>query len=101
MNQPTDRTLQELQDVLRNELEANHGPLITGNALVSALGLRSGAALRQARRRGQIAVPLFTVPHRRGLFALSRDIADWLARVRLSAEVGNEGKEEIRRHQLN
>lgn len=95
MNQSADNSLQQLREMLRHEMEALHGPLITGNALVAALGLCSGAALRQARRRGHIAVPLFTVPHRRGLYALTRDVAYWLAQVRISAETSHQKKEDL------
>lgn len=93
MSQSADPELQKLQSLLRVEIEAAHGPLLTGSALVCALGFRSSAALRQARRRGQIPVLLFSVPHRRGLFALTRDVADWLAMVRTSAATEMQGKE--------
>lgn len=59
-----------------------HGPLLGGATLVVALGLTNAAALRQARRRGHVAVALFTLPKRRGYFALTRDVADWLAQAR-------------------
>lgn len=76
---------------LRETLLRLHGPLLGGDALVSALGHRSAASLRQARRRGQVAVPLFTVPNRRGWFALTLDVADWLAAMRASASAKEGG----------
>lgn len=85
MDRSTLSDLQLLQFEIRNELEARYGPLLGGKTLVSALGMANSAALRQARRRGHVAVVLFTVPNRRGCFALTRDVADWLAQVRLSA----------------
>lgn len=72
-------------DELRGELEALHGPLLGGPKLIAALGLTSSASLRQARRRGRVPVPLFTLPKRRGFFALTRDVAIWLAEARLAA----------------
>lgn len=63
-----------------------HGPLLGGEALIAALGHRNAASLRQARRRGQVSITLFTVPNRRGWFALTQDVADWLADIRLQAE---------------
>lgn len=72
-----------LQTELRESLLRIHGPLLGGEALVAALGHRSAASLRQARRRGQVAVPLFTISNRRGWFALTQDVADWLVKCRI------------------
>lgn len=80
-----------LKDQLRETLLRLHGPLLGGEPLVSALGHRSAASLRQARRRGQIGVPLFTIPNRRGWFALTQDVADWLAEMRTSASAKEGG----------
>ena len=74
-----------LKTQLRHELEQLHGPLLGGMKLVAALGHANAASLRQARRRGRVPVPLFSLPQRRGYFALTRDIADWLAEARLTA----------------
>lgn len=78
-------TLQTLAQDLQASLERQHGPLLGGADLCRCLGVASLAALRQARRRGRVAVPLFTLPKRRGYFALTREVADWLAAARLSA----------------
>jgi len=74
-----------LKDQLRESLLRLHGPLLGGESLASALGHRSAASLRQARRRGQVSVPMFTVPNRRGWFALTQDVANWLATMRAGA----------------
>lgn len=74
-----------LKAQLRQELEQLHGPLLGGTKLVAALGHANAASLRQARLRGRVPVPLFSLPQRRGYFALTRDIADWLAEARLTA----------------
>ena len=74
---------ERLKDELRREMEASRGPLLGGVALAHALGLESLAALRQARRRGRVSVNLFSLPQRRGYFALTGDVAEWLARARL------------------
>lgn len=71
-----------LRRQLRESLLRLHGPLMGGQALMTALGHKSAASMRQAKRRGQISVVLFPVPNRRGLFALTQDVADWLARMR-------------------
>ena len=79
---------------LSRDLSDRHGPILGGAALASALGYRSLAALRQARRRGQVEVKLFALPQRRGVFALSVDVARWLAQARergLAAHTTQEG----------
>jgi len=78
---------QELAAAIEQKLQATHGPLMFGEALSQALGHRNSAALRQAKHRGQAEVPLFTVPHRRPLFALTRDVAVWLAHMRCAHPV--------------
>lgn len=83
--------LNAMRTELRESLLRLHGPLLGGEPLASALGHRSAASLRQARRRGQVGVPLFTVPNRRGWFALTLDIADWLAAMRASASLKEGG----------
>jgi hypothetical protein len=82
MTTPNSLDLQGLKAALRDEMESRHGPLLGGATLVAALGLKSAAALRQARKRGHVAVAVFTLPKRRGVFALTRDVADWLAQAR-------------------
>ena len=70
---------------LREELELAHGPLLGGAKLIAALGHTNIASLRQARKRGRITVPIFRLPKQRGYFALTRDVAIWLAKARISA----------------
>lgn len=81
-------------DELRQELERLHGPLFGGSLLIAALGHTNAASLRQARKRGQVAVPLFTLPKKRGFFALTRDVAAWLAAARLNADPAADAQHE-------
>lgn len=71
-----------LVEQLYEDLRARNGPILGGADLAQAMGYRSLAAFRQARRRGQVEVVLFTLPNRRGVFALSLDMARWLADAR-------------------
>jgi hypothetical protein len=72
-----------LADLLERDLLARyHSPLLGGDDLRSALGYPSTEALRQAISRGTVPVPVFSVAHRRGKFALAKDVADWLAKLR-------------------
>lgn len=83
-----------LVDQLYDDLQRRHGPMLGGMDLARALGYRSLAAFRQARRRGQVEVGLFTVPNRRGVFALGIDVARWLSHMRQAHRVdpGSERK---------
>jgi len=77
----TQQTLQSrpLVEQLYEDLLTSHGLILGGRDLAQAMGYRSLAAFRQARRRGQVEVSLFTLPNRRGVFALGLDVARWLA----------------------
>lgn len=86
VTQTSARPSPPLQQELRETLLRMHGPLLGGKALVAALGHKNPASLRQARRRGQVAITLFTVPNRRGWFALTQEVADWLANIRMNAQ---------------
>ncbi|WP_457389281.1 hypothetical protein [Roseateles sp. P5_E1] len=74
------------EDKLAQEIERGlherHGPMLGGAALYRALGFPTAAAMRQAISRGRVPVPLFDIEKRRGRFALTRDVALWLARCR-------------------
>lgn len=64
------------------DMERQYGPLLGGTALYRALGLPSAAAFRQAVSRDALPVPVFAIPHRRGRFALTREVAMWLAQLK-------------------
>ncbi len=68
-----------LAEAIEAKLMKDEGALLSGDALRRVLGYRSMDALRQAISRGTVPVPVFTLPNRRGRFALTRDVARWLA----------------------
>jgi hypothetical protein len=70
-------------DMLVSELASRFGPLLGGHDLVQVLGFPNAAAFRQARRQGRLGVHVFDLPSRRGKFALTSDVARWLANVSL------------------
>lgn len=81
-----------LAELLERDLLTRYGsPLLGGEDLRSALGYPSAEAMRQAISRGTMPVPVFVVAHRRGKFALAKDVATWLAALRCSATDGNRG----------
>jgi hypothetical protein len=76
--------LEKLSEALENDLLAQYGPMLSGDTLRKALGYPSMEAMRQALSRGTIPIPVFPLKNRRGKFALSKDVANWLAKQRIS-----------------
>jgi len=54
------------------------GPVMGGIALAKALGFPTTSAMRQAIARGQVTLDLFKIAGRRGRFALTQDVSNWL-----------------------
>ncbi|MDT0627462.1 hypothetical protein [Alteromonas sp. W364] len=83
-------TKQNTIDTLALELEEKlfeeNGPMMFGDLLRKALGYRSGDAFRQAARRGTLPIYTFKIENRRGRFAMTKDVAKWLASQRYSDE---------------
>lgn len=72
----------DLLTKLHDDLSRQYGSLLASADLVKVLGYRSSGAFRQAMVRGTVPVPLFTIPHRRGHFALALEVAAWMCRQR-------------------
>ncbi|MEJ2795688.1 hypothetical protein WAE56_19980 [Iodobacter sp. LRB] len=85
--------MKQPQIELANEIERNlferHGPMIADDALLQALGYCSVDAFRQAFTRGTLPVPVFAIKHRRGKYALVKDVAQWIAEQRFLATTTN------------
>ena len=79
---------------LENDLTARYGPVVSNETLRIALGYPSMEALRQALVRKTVPIPIFTMPNRRGKYALVKDLAAWLAASRDAAVRAGEGKRE-------
>lgn len=75
---PTDISAAE---AIEATLIREEGAILGGDALRRVLGYRSLDALRKAIQRGTIPVKVFPLHGRRGRFALTRDVAVWLATV--------------------
>lgn len=80
MGSDSNSDVTELAKQIEKELYESVGPLLFGEKLYSALGFSSSAAFRQALSRNYISIEIFSLPNRRGKFALSRDVARFLAR---------------------
>ncbi|MCG7568195.1 hypothetical protein MHM95_18140 [Pseudoalteromonas sp. CnMc7-15] len=81
-----------LAEELKDDLMQLYGPMIYGKALYMSLGYGSGDAFRQAVSRKSVPVPVFPIENRRGKFALTKDVALWIAKQRL--DLREETKEE-------
>lgn len=65
---------QQMFDALFKE----YGPLLPSTKLWSVLGYPSITAFRQSHQRGQLSLPIIKIEGRRGQFALTVDVVDWL-----------------------
>lgn len=77
--------LTQLTHQIEQQLFDRYGPLIGDDTLRIALGYKSMDAFRQAMARGTLTVPVFSIPNRRGKYALVKDVAAWLATLRCEA----------------
>ena len=76
----------KLSSELESKLFEEHGPMMFGDDLRQALGYRSGDAFRQAASRGTLPVYTFRIETRRGRFAMTNEVARWLAKQRYLTE---------------
>lgn len=93
MNKPRQ---QDLAIQLEQKLTETYGPTMMNDDLCKVLGFRTMAAFRQALVRNQVPVPVFSIRNRQGKFALTTDIAEWLAATREQALVEKERKNELK-----
>jgi hypothetical protein len=66
---------------LRAYLLTTYGPLVARPALIKVLGFSSGAAFDRSVQQGRLHLKLSRLEGRRGVFALSTDVADYLIQV--------------------
>lgn len=79
------KTTHELIAALERDLLEKYGPLITNEDLRAALGYPTMESFRQALSRKTVPVPVFSLEKRRGKYALTKDVAAWLAMQREAA----------------
>jgi len=87
-----------LTSYLRSELLALYGPLIGGEELMRAAGFRTANAFKLAARRGRVGFDVFQITGRRGQFARTSDVAEWLnsiGRVTRARSLDIEGGERV------
>ena len=80
---PDETEMLQLSAQLEADLLGQYGPLLGGGDLIRALGYPTARAFQQAVVRDLVDVPVFGIPRRRGKFALTKEVAAWLAAQRL------------------
>ena len=76
----TDKELQALTKKIESDLLTIFGsPILTVSNLKQALNYSSTAAIHQAVAKGTFPIFVFKMPNRRGHFALTEDVAHYLA----------------------
>ena len=75
----------DIADELTSALTAQYGSVLGSTALIKELGYPSATAFQQALSRGTLPIPVFKIQHRRGSFALARDVAVWPSKQRANA----------------
>lgn len=73
---------QELVSEIEAHLTARYGVMMNSAALSRELAYPSTTAFRVAVARGTVEIPLFSIPNRKGKFALAKDVAHWIAQQR-------------------
>lgn len=86
--------INQLAESIELNLIREYAPLLYDEQLSKALGYRSLHAFRKAYSRKTVPVLVFTIPNRAGKYALTKDVAAWLAKSRCNAEQKNENRME-------
>ena len=73
---------EKLKHLLEKDLLELYGPVLHGSNLRQSLGYETKNAFRLAVVRKVVPVPIFNIEHRRGKFALTKDVAAYLAKKR-------------------
>jgi len=81
----SERNESQLAAALEQDLLNKYGLLVTGEALIKELGYVSNSAFRQSLARKTVPVPIFEIDNRRGKYALSKDVAAYLAKKRCAS----------------
>lgn len=63
---------------LTSRLFERFGPTLGGRDLYVALGYKTYSAFYRAKQRDELGVRVFSLPGRRGWFALTETVARWL-----------------------
>ena len=79
MTEINENNVKVLAKNIEDKLFKQNGPILTGDILFKSLGYASADAFRQAVSRGTNPIDVFSIEQRRGKFALTEDVAQWVA----------------------
>lgn len=79
------REIAMLFNEIRGNLFSRYGELIGSRDLWRVMGYPSQVALQRAYLRGTVGLKLFEIENRRGRFALTTEVANWLVQQRQGA----------------
>ncbi len=82
-----------LTKVLEETLLKEYGPILSDDLLRTCLGYPTIGAFRKSVSRDTVPVTVFTIANRSGKFALTTDVAKWLAQQKHQAIKVNNSKE--------
>ncbi len=75
-----------LAQALERELVEAYGFILNSEQLAKVLAFGSKVAFRHAAYRGHLPVKVFPIEHRKGHFALAKDVAGWMATIRMPGQ---------------
>ncbi|WP_157798538.1 hypothetical protein [Dyella ginsengisoli] len=81
-----EQSAQRIEEGLREDF----GALLTQADLARLLRYPTVQAVRKARSRGYLAIPMFQLPMRRGWFATTRAVAEFLASLEQRSPISTE-----------
>lgn len=82
--------IEKLTGEIKAELMAAYGAMLTGRDLYRTLGYPTPDAFRQAVSKKTVPVTIFPIENRRGKFALTKDVAFWLATQKIKNAINGE-----------
>lgn len=92
------KKIRETAPISLSEMEATmlwlYGPLLGNESLREALGYPTLGAMSQSIAQGRFPVPVFNLESRRGKFAFTRDVAQWLESQRASPIISSSARNE-------
>ena len=63
---------------LVDHMMVRFGPTLGGEDLYAALGFKTYASFHRSKLRGELGIHVFKLQGRKGWFALTDEVADWL-----------------------
>lgn len=69
---------EEILISIEDSIIRHYGPLINGKELEKILRYPTRGAFLKAKSRGLLPIKVFQIPNRKGVFALYKDLAEWM-----------------------